>query len=241
MIATQPLAPSEQVPGKKLLLAIGAAILTAALVGTASYYLLRSMIGNRTSVAAQIVTLVVYLTLTLTLCVFFRPPVNFPISLRFTGMKHAVAAIGIWAATVVAIVLLYYCLGSIFGSVPSVTRQIVAIATDAKRLQGQPAAAWYIAIIRGCLMVPIFEEVFFRGLLLSWLKKHLEEDLAVVVMAALFALEHGSFIVGPYVFLFAISAGYVRLRTGSTFNPIIMHSLNNIMLLLIGLRVFNAH
>src|SRR5712675_1844524 len=107
MIATQSFGPSEQVPGKKLLLAIGAAILASALVGTASYYLLRSTIGNRTSVTAQIVTLLVYFTLTLILCAFFRPPTNYPISLRFTGMKHAVAAIGTWAATVAAIVLVY--------------------------------------------------------------------------------------------------------------------------------------
>jgi hypothetical protein len=52
--------------------------------------------------------------------------------------QHAIATVGIWIATVVAIVLFYFCLGSIFGSVAQVAKQITAFATDAKRLQGQP-------------------------------------------------------------------------------------------------------
>jgi membrane protease YdiL (CAAX protease family) len=137
--------------------------------------------------------------------------------------------------------LFYFCLGSIFGSLAQVAKQITAFATDAKRLQGQPTPAWIIAIVRGCLIVPIFEEVFFRGVLLSWLRKRLNVHGAIFVMAALFALMHGSLVVAPYVFIFAVVAGYVRIRTGSTFNTIIMHSLNNLMLLYVGLRIFHGH
>jgi membrane protease YdiL (CAAX protease family) len=63
----------------------------------------------------------------------------------------------------------------------------------------------------------------------------------IFVMAALFALMHGSLVVAPYVFLFAVVAGYVRARTGSTFDTIIMHSLDNLMLLYVGLRIFTDH
>ena len=240
MTASQTVEMSERVSGKKLLLAIGAAILTAALIGAASFYSLRAIIGHNSALVAQIVTLLVYLTLAGTLCAFFRPPTAFPISFRFTGITSALAAIGMLAGTMAAIVLVYYCLGSIFGSVPSVFRQITAFATDAKRLPNQSPIVWSVAIIRGCVMVPIFEEVFFRGLLLGWLKQHMKQDLAVVTMAALFAVEHGSFVVAHYVFLFAVSTGYVRLRTSSTFNTVIMHSLNNVMLLWLGLRIFHA-
>jgi hypothetical protein len=68
------------------------------------------------------------------------------------------------------------------------TRRRFSFATDAGRLKGQPTAAWIIAIPRGCLLVPVFEEVFFRGLLLGWLRKQMREDLAVVTMNA-FALK----------------------------------------------------
>src|SRR5271170_2801675 len=192
------------------------------------------------SVRVQAVAFLVYATLTATLCLFFRPATSGPISLRFTGAKALAASVGILVATVVGVVLFYYCLGSIFGSLPSVARQIVSIATDAGRLKGQPATAWIIAIARGCFLVPVFEEVFFRGLLLSWLCKHMREDLAIVTMAALFALEHGSFILAPYAFLFAIALGYVKLRTHSTLNTVVMHSLHNVMLLALGLRILGA-
>jgi hypothetical protein len=32
--------------------------------------------------------------------------------------------------------------------------------------------------VRGCLIVPIFEEVFFRGVLLSWLRSRLNVHVA---------------------------------------------------------------
>jgi membrane protease YdiL (CAAX protease family) len=226
----------ETVSGKRFLAATGSAILAAAVIGGISYPAFRFM---SQSVRIQAVALLVYSTLTATLCLFFRPATSGPISLRFAGAKALAASVGIFVATVAVIVLFYYCLGSIFGSVPSVARQIVSFGTDAGRLKGQPTAAWIIAIARGCLLVPIFEEVFFRGLLLGWLRKHMREDLAVVAMSALFALEHGSFILAPYAFMFGISLGYVRLRTHSTLNTAVMHSLHNVMLLALGLRILH--
>jgi membrane protease YdiL (CAAX protease family) len=231
------LLPGEIVSGKRFLIAIGSAILAAAAIGGISYAAFGFM-GQ--SVRAQAVTFLVYATLTATLCLSFRPASAEPISLRFTGAKALAASLGVLVATVVAVVLFYFCLGSIFGSLPSVARRIVSIATDAGRLKGQPESAWIIAIARGCLLAPIFEEVFFRGLLLRWLQKHMREELAVSAMAALFALEHGSFILAPYAFIFGISFGYVRLRTHSTLNTVVMHSLHNVMLLALGLRILHA-
>jgi membrane protease YdiL (CAAX protease family) len=230
------LLPGETVSGKRFLTAIGSAILAAAVIGGLSYAAFGFM-GQ--SVRVQAVAFLVYATVTATLCLFFRPATGGPISLRFTGAKALAASVGILVATAAVVVLFYYCFGSIFGSLPSVARQIVSIGTDAGRLKGQPATAWIIAIARGCLLVPVFEEVFFRGLLLGWLRKHMRENLAVVTMSALFALEHGSFILAPYAFIFGISLGYVRLRTHSTLNTVVMHSLHNVMLLTLGLRILN--
>jgi membrane protease YdiL (CAAX protease family) len=227
----------ETVSGRRFLAAIGSAILAAAVIGGISYAACGFM---SQSVRAQAVAFLVYGTLTATLCLFFRPATNDPISLRFTGALALAASVGIFVATVAVIFLFYYCLGSIFGSVPSVARQIVSFATDAGRLKGEPMAVWIIAIARGCLLVPVFEEVFFRGLLLGWLHQHMREDLAVIAMSALFALEHGSFILAPYAFMFGISLGYVRLRTHSTLNTAVMHSLHNVMLLTLGLRILHA-
>ena len=141
-------------------------------------------------------------------------------------------------ATLGVAALFYRLMSPVFGEFFGLLREIAGFATDAKRLQGQPVAAWVIAIPRGVLLVPLFEEVLFRGLLLTWLRKHLREDLAVIAMAALFALEHGSFVVAPYAFLLGITTGYVKLRTGSILNTFVMHFLNNLFLLAIGLMFF---
>jgi membrane protease YdiL (CAAX protease family) len=227
----------ETVSGKRFLAALGSAILAAAAIGGISYAAF-GFTGQ--SVRVQAVAFLVYVTLTATLCLFFRPVANGPISFRYTGAKSVTASVGILVATAAVVVLFYYCFGSIFGSLPSVARQIVSIGTDADRLNGQPTAAWIIAIPRGCLLVPVFEEVFFRGLLLGWLRKHMRENLAVVAMSALFALEHGSFILAPYAFIFGIALGYVRLRTHSTLNTAVMHSLHNVMLLTLDLRILHV-
>jgi membrane protease YdiL (CAAX protease family) len=242
MITATPEKVEQFVAGKKLLIAFGSSVLAAAVVGTVGYFVFHSLLGNPGgTTVAQIVTLQVYMVLLITLCLQFRPVTEPPIALRPSGAEHAIASVGIWIATVAAILLFYFCLGPIFGSVTQVATQITAFATDAKRLQGQPYPAWIIAIVRGCLIVPIFEEVFFRGVLLSWLRKHLNVHGAIFLMATLFALMHGSLAVAPYVFIFAVVTGYVRVRTGSTFNTIIMHSLNNVMLLYVGLRIFGGH
>ena len=242
MITATPDKVDQFVAGKKLSIAFGSSVLAAAVVGTVGYFLFYALLGNAWGTTVpQIVTLQVYMVLLTTFCVQFRPVTEPPIALRPSGAQHAIASVGIWIATVTAIVLFYFCLGSIFGNVAQVATQITAFATDAKRLQGQPTPAWIIAIVRGCLIVPIFEEVFFRGVLLSWLRKHLNVHGAIFTMAALFAFMHGSLVVAPYVFIFAVVAGYVRVRTGSTFNTIIMHSLNNVMLLYVGLRIFDRH
>jgi hypothetical protein len=242
MITATPDKVEQLVAGKKLLIAFGCSVLAAAVVGTVGYFLFHALLGNAWgTTVAQIVTLQVYMVLLIILCLWFRPVTEPPIALRPSGTQHAIASVGIWIATVAAIVLFYFCLGSIFGSVAQVATHITAFATDAKRLQGQPTPAWIIAIVRGCLIVPIFEEAFFRGVLLSWLRTHLNVHRAIFVMAAIFALMHGSLVVAPYVFIFAIVLGYVRVRTGSTFNTIIMHSLNNVILLYVGLRIFNGH
>jgi len=222
VITSTPDKLEQFVGGKKLLRAFGGSVLAAAVVGTVGYFVFHSL-------------------LVITLCVQFRPITEPPVALRPSGTQHLIASVRIWIATVAAIILFYFCLGSIFGSVPEVVRQITAFASDAKRLQGQPKPAWIIAIVRGCLIVPIFEEVFFRGVLLSWLRSRLKVHGAIFAMAALFALMHGSCVVAPYVFIFAVVTGYVRVRTGSTFNTIVMHSLNNLMLLCVGLKIFGGH
>jgi len=149
-----------------------------------------------------------------------------------------VFAIGATIVLIAACALTYAFLGRFFGDFVPLLAQLTAVATDAKRLQGQSSSAWAIAILRGCLLVPIFEEVFFRGLMLLWLNRHMRFVPALLLQAALFAAMHVYPVLFPYAFLAGIATGYVRRATGSTCNTVLMHMINNVVLLILGLYLF---
>jgi membrane protease YdiL (CAAX protease family) len=231
--------PEVLVSGRRLGLSLLASICAAGGVGVVSYYGLNRTMGSALgSALPQIVTFAVYLALVAVLCYSFRPPSRPPIALYFTSVKDLVFAIGATVALIAACALAYAVLGLFFGGFLHLLEQLTAVATDAKRLQGQGSSPWVIAILRGCLLVPIFEEVFFRGLLLSWLNRHMPFAFALLVMAVLFAAMHVYPPALPYTFLFGIATGYVRRTTGSTVNTVLMHVINNIVLLTLGLHFF---
>jgi len=231
--------PEVLISGRKLCLSLMAAICSAAGVGIITYYGLAKTMGGLLGTALpQIVTFAMYTTLVAVLCYVFRPPGSPPIALHFSDAEDLVFAVGATIAVAAACALAYAFLGLFFGGFAQLLAQLTAVATDAKRLQSQSSSAWVIAILRGCLLVPIFEEVFFRGLLLSWLNRHMRFVPALLVQAALFAAMHVYPVVFPYAFLFGIATGYVRRATGSTFNTVLMHVINNVVLLTLGLHLF---
>jgi membrane protease YdiL (CAAX protease family) len=61
---------------------------------------------------------------------------------------------------------------------------------------------------------------------------------ALLIQALLFAAMHVYPPALPYTFLFAIATGYIRRATGSTANTVLMHVINNIFLLALGLHFF---
>jgi len=224
------------VDGRRFLRATGGAIAAAALTGTAAWFGLRSVMSpEQSAVATQIVAAVVYGTLIASFVYAFRPPHDFPLDLKFTSAKHFGLAVLAWFGIVSVALAVYLLLSPVTGGVAESARQILSVATDVKRLNGQPAAAWAVAIARGCLIVPVFEEVFFRGLMLGWLRKHLADRGAIAVSAALFAVMHGYPIVLPYAFIAGLFTGWLRIRTGSTLNTILLHVLNNVVFQFAGL------
>jgi uncharacterized protein len=231
--------PEDLISGRRLSLSLMAAIGSAAGVGIITYCVLAKTMGRLLGTALpQIVTLAVYATLVAVLCYAFRPPGCPPIALRFTRVKDLVFAIGAAIVLIATCALVYAFLSRFSAGFLHLLAQLTAVATDAQRLHGQSSSAWVIAILRGCLLVPIFEEVFFRGLLLAWLNRHMRFVPALLVQAALFAAMHVYPVVFPYTLLFGIAAGYIRRATGSTFNTVLMHGMNNVVLLTLGLHLF---
>jgi membrane protease YdiL (CAAX protease family) len=221
------------VDGHRFLGTIAVALATGAAIGTVTFLALRSVADP--IITGQVITLEVYACLVGSFVFAFRPAQNPPLSFRYTGANDLGLALLTWLGILATAFVVYLVLTPITGNPFEALRKILAIATDAKRLQGQPLLAWCIAIPRGCLLAPLFEELMFRGILLDWLRKRLSNWGAIAVSAILFAVMHVYPIAMPFAFLAGLILGWLRLRTGSTVNTLFVHVLNNLLFLSVGL------
>lgn len=87
------------------------------------------------------------------------------------------------------------------------------------------AVVWLSALV----LAPLAEEIFFRGLLQSLLRRYLRQPwIAVLVSAVCFTAIHAPYWhTMPSLFALAIALGYNYERTGRLFAPILIHCLFN--------------
>jgi uncharacterized protein len=89
--------------------------------------------------------------------------------------------------------------------------------------------ALYLTLV---ILVPIFEEIFFRGFLLKGIRySQLRSQGAIVLPAAIWAMIHLQYLWHDMIsiFVFGLLLGIAQLRTGSIYVPIAMHMLNNFL------------
>jgi uncharacterized protein len=142
------------------------------------------------------------------------------LGLRRTRLWPAVG----WAAVVLGVFwLVSGLLVTIFGDPPE-----QEITQEIKSEDGALALIGYVGIT--CLIAPLAEEMFFRGLLFPMLRARIGVAWGVVLTGALFSLVHA---VGSpaeaLIVLFVLGAGLclLYLRTGSLLPCIGLHALNN--------------
>jgi len=103
------------------------------------------------------------------------------------------------------------------------------------RAFGSEAIDWLITALRLlglAVVVEVIEELFWRSLIMRWLEKpaFLQVDPATVGMRALllssvlFALEHSQWLAG---FTAGLVYGWIYMRTGKLWVPIIAHAVTN--------------
>jgi uncharacterized protein len=76
-------------------------------------------------------------------------------------------------------------------------------------------------------VAPLCEEIFFRGILFTVLRRRLPFWPAAVIDGVLFGFVHGSLVIVPVLAALGVMFCYVYQRTGSLFPTIALHSLNN--------------
>lgn len=87
------------------------------------------------------------------------------------------------------------------------------------------ASAW-IVFIQVAFFAPIFEELWFRGLIMESLRPY-GNGFAIFVSAILFGFTHGNFAQVFYATVLGIFLGYLAVSTGSIVTSTIIHAMFN--------------
>lgn len=87
----------------------------------------------------------------------------------------------------------------------------------------------FIGMVCIIILIPIFEEILFRGLIFNELRKHINLTLSIILQAAIFALFHGNVVQGIYTFVLGIVAALIYIQTKSILGNMFLHCIFNLM------------
>lgn len=154
-------------------------------------------------------------------------------NLRFTPVDLAGIPVGVLAQLVV-LRLVYWPLERGWPDTFSRSR----IERNARDLYDRAHGGWLVALIIVVVIgAPIVEELMYRGLLQGAAVRRLNDAVAVVVVAAFFALIHFRWVEFPGLFVFGLILGVCALRTGRLGMSIAAHLAFNATGLLLVARL----
>ena len=86
-----------------------------------------------------------------------------------------------------------------------------------------------IGLLIVVVIVPIIEEIAFRGIYLDGVKRHLRFRWANFIQAVLFSAAHGSLMLFPVFLVFGLICGYLRKESNGLMTGIFFHVINNLI------------
>ncbi|MBR9845842.1 MAG: CPBP family intramembrane metalloprotease [Algicola sp.] len=89
-----------------------------------------------------------------------------------------------------------------------------------------------VSVLIVAVLVPFYEEIIFRGIILSSTEKQLGFKWANVIQAALFGIVHFNLGLFIFYFSFGLITGYAVKRTNGLLTGIVFHAVNNFFALL---------
>lgn len=104
------------------------------------------------------------------------------------------------------------------------------------RTMGYPPFYWVTVVV----VVPVFEELFFRGYLFESIRKYrVGAAGAICITSIIWALSHfeSDYVIVMGCIFFGLLFGYMRFKTKSVWTAVYMHSLYNLVMKL-GILVF---
>ncbi|HZK61020.1 MAG TPA: type II CAAX endopeptidase family protein, partial [Anaerovoracaceae bacterium] len=94
-----------------------------------------------------------------------------------------------------------------------------------------------IVIVLGALVIPVGEELFFRGFLYRWIRNRLSFSMAVLMSALVFGAFHLIPIQAIMAFPLGLLNAWMFERSRSLWPPIVLHITNNLFTLVIAFAV----
>ncbi len=85
--------------------------------------------------------------------------------------------------------------------------------------------------VGACVFVPVVEELVFRGILLSYLRRY-GNIFGVVASALAFGIAHSSPTQSIYAFVFGVMSAFFVVITGNLKTGVLLHALNNTIMVL---------
>ncbi|GAA0102039.1 CPBP family intramembrane metalloprotease [Paraclostridium bifermentans] len=96
-------------------------------------------------------------------------------------------------------------------------------------------------IICMTVLIPIYEEIIFRGIIFNHLKENYKIGTAIVIQSLLFGIAHGNIVQGIYAFILGIVLVLMYMYFNSIYANIILHMIFNLFGGLIDLKLCNLN
>jgi membrane protease YdiL (CAAX protease family) len=237
---------AHQVSGWRLLLAVGLMLVLGAGAGIVTWWIVHTISPAWITTVDFVVLVVaeVYAAVLGALLLAFGgvAGVRDRLGFRFTSGRDLLQGLGLNIVAWLVAVLFYVLFTPIFGSPLIIAIPVLKSVTDVTRLPHADLLTLGLIFGRVFLLVPLAEELFFRGALYGWLRRYLPALPTILLTAVLFGFEHTAwgvpmprlFFLVPLAFVYGIAVGWVRERTGSTLNTAVMHVMVDAALLIVA-------
>lgn len=156
------------------------------------------------------------------------------LALRPASGRQVLSGVAALVVTYGVSALGYATLEAIASPDPSAMHILLGIGSDGGRLGQAGFASAVLIMTRILVLVPLGEELLFRGALFGWLRRKLSAPWTIAVTALLFAVIHQFPIIFPLAFLWGVAMGWVREHTGSVVPGIVAHGINGLVLMIVS-------
>jgi membrane protease YdiL (CAAX protease family) len=153
------------------------------------------------------------------------------VRLRPTTSRQLLAALAVCIAGWAVAAVLYLVVSPFAWPLPDVWIALLWVGADGGRLAHADALLFAVAAGRAALVAPLAEELLFRGSLFGWLRRKMPASAAILLTSAVFAMAHPMPVLWPGAFLFGVGAASFRERSGSVTPFIVVHMVNNAVLI----------